>query len=89
MQVKANNVDAARAVTVQTAKARPVAAVEDSTSFNRVAALEAALKATPAVRPEAVARARELLSDVKYPPIEAINGIAMLLALKIDATAEA
>lgn len=84
MEVKANkNVDVAHRLTVNQTKSRPPAVGADTTSFNRVAALDAALQATPKVRPETVARAKELLSDVKYPPTATIEGIAALLALKL------
>lgn len=85
MEVKANkNVDVAHRVTVNQTKPRPAAAGSDTTSFTRVAALDEALQTTPKVRPEAVARAKELLSDVKYPPAATIEGIAALLALKLE-----
>ena len=85
MEVKANqNVDVASRVIVNQTKPRPAAVGSDTTSFTRVAALDEALQATPAVRPEAVARAKELIGDVKYPPADTINGIATLLALKLQ-----
>lgn len=85
MEVKTNNhVDAAQRVIVNQTKPRPAAAASDTTSFDHVVALDAALQATPAVRPEAVTRAKELVSNVKYPPADTINGIATLLALKLD-----
>lgn len=85
MEVKANkNVDVAQRVNVNQTKPRATGGESDTTSFYRVAALDQALQATPEVRPEAVARAHELLSDVKYPPAATIEGIAALLALKLD-----
>ncbi len=85
MEVKANkNVDAAPAVNINRTRPRPAAVESDTASFNRAAALDQAMQATPAVRPEAVARAKELLSNVKYPPATTIEGIAALLALKLD-----
>jgi hypothetical protein len=90
MEVKANkNVDAAQRLLVSPIKPRASMAGEDTASFNRVEALEQSLAVTPAVRTEAVARARELLGDVKYPPAKAIDGIAALLALKLDSNADA
>lgn len=55
----------------------------DTAVFNRAQALDQALRATEAARPDAVVRARQLIADVKYPPIAAIEGIAALLALKL------
>lgn len=85
MEVKANkNVDVAQRVNINRTKPRPAAVESDTASFSRAAALDQAMQATPEVRPEAVARAKELLSDVKYPPAATIKGIAALLALKLD-----
>jgi hypothetical protein len=85
MEVKANkNVDAAHRLIASPAKPRAATVGADTASFNRVEALEQSLATTPAVRPEAVARARELIGDVKYPPMKAIDGIAALLALKME-----
>jgi hypothetical protein len=84
MEVKANtNIDAAQRVIVNQARTRTPQPEADTTSFIRAEALDQALQAIPAVRPEAVARARELVSNVKYPPADTIQGIAALLALKI------
>jgi hypothetical protein len=89
MEVKANNnVDAAQRLLVSPVKPRAVTVGADTASFNRVEALEQSLAATPAVRPDAVARARELLGDIKYPPVKAIDGIAALLALKLTGGSE-
>ncbi|MFO1511607.1 MAG: hypothetical protein U1F83_01625 [Verrucomicrobiota bacterium] len=85
MEVKANlNIDAAQRVIVSNARARSPQPETDTTSFRRAEALDQALQATSAVRPEAVARARELVSNVKYPPADTIQSIAALLALKIE-----
>jgi hypothetical protein len=43
--------------------------------------LTRALAATPDMRPEAVARARELIEAVHYPPAETTQRIAHLLAM--------
>jgi hypothetical protein len=59
---------------------RPVA---DDTSFERSAALNRSLADTPEVRSEVVERARRLIEDSSYPPPEAINKIADLLAMKL------
>ncbi len=89
MEVKANkNVDAAQRLPLSPIKPRATSGGGDTTSFNRVEALEQSLAVTPATRPEAVARAKELIGDVKYPPARAIDGIAALLALKLDIGSE-
>lgn len=51
--------------------------------FQKTEALEDKLKEIPVVRPEQVERARSLVSDLKYPPDEMLNGIAHLLAMQI------
>ena len=83
MEVKANNnVDVAQRVAINQARPRPASVGLDTATFSRVAALDQALAETPVARAEAVARAKDLIGDVKYPPTDTINGIAMLLALK-------
>lgn len=85
MEVKTNNnVDVAQRVIVNQSRSRQALPASDTSSFSQVEALDQALQATPAVRPEVVARARDLISNVKYPPSAAIEGIAALLALKLD-----
>jgi len=59
---------------------RPVA---DGASFERSHALSHSLANTPEVRQEVVERARRLIEDTSYPPPEAINKIADLLAIKL------
>ena len=63
---------------------RATQAGADTTSFQRVEALDQAMQATLVVRPEAVARAKALIGDVQYPGDETIRGIASLLALKLE-----
>jgi hypothetical protein len=53
---------------------------QDTAVFSSVAALKDKLSFTPGVRPEAVALARELISQPSYPPDVTIQGIANLLA---------
>lgn len=89
MEVKANiNIDAAQRVVVNPARPQTARSGADTTSFQRVEALDQALQATSDVRSEAVARARELIGDVKYPPTDTINGISALLALKMSLGAD-
>jgi hypothetical protein len=63
---------------------RPKPAGTDSVSFREAEAVDGALKQTPDVRPEAVAMARMLGVTVKYPPLDMIQAIAKLLAMKMD-----
>ena len=53
--------------------------------FDGAAKLEMGLKETPAVRPDVVARARELISDPSYPPQEMVRKISLLLAMHMEA----
>jgi hypothetical protein len=62
------------------ANPRPAA---DGTAFERSAALNRSLANTPEVRPQVVERARRLIEDTSYPPQEAINKIASLLAMTL------
>ena len=51
--------------------------------FSDTNAVEASLRNGPSTRPEMVQRAASLISNVKYPPDEVLNGIATLLALHL------
>jgi hypothetical protein len=89
MEVNNNiNIDTAQWVKVNQARQRASQSGADTTSFYRVEALDQAMKATPAVRPEAVERAKKLIAEIRYPGDETIRGIASLLALKIEPTKE-
>lgn len=46
--------------------------------------MESALRATPEVRPEVVARARRLIADIQYPPAETIRQLASLFAMHVS-----
>jgi hypothetical protein len=62
--------------------ARPSAsAPADETSFPSTAALLDKLKNQSDVRPDVVARAKGLVSDLKYPPDDVLDRIAVLLAI--------
>ena len=89
MEVNNNiNIDTAQWVKVNQARSRASQSGADTTSFYRVEALDQAMQATPAVRPEAVERAKKLIAEIRYPGDETIRGIASLLALKIEPTKE-
>ena len=55
----------------------------DTVDLSRAAALEEAFHNTPEVRPEVVARARELIRDPVYPPEETIRRISHLVAANL------
>jgi hypothetical protein len=59
------------------------AAATDGTSFEVTAALQDKLKNQPTVRPEKVDQAKMLVSDLKYPPDDVLDRIAVLLAAQI------
>jgi hypothetical protein len=56
----------------------------DRVSTERVAGLKAALAATPALRPEVVARGEILAVDPNYPPLQIIERVASLIAASQD-----
>lgn len=51
-------------------------------------ALEAALAKTPDVRAEKLDYARDMIGDPIYPPTEAIQRIATLLAMELESSAK-
>lgn len=53
-------------------------------SFTQTDSLNEALKSTPEVRPEAVARGKELVSNSLYPPMETIRQISSLMAINLE-----
>ncbi|HWC58507.1 MAG TPA: hypothetical protein VHC44_02355 [Verrucomicrobiae bacterium] len=64
--------------------ARPSAsAAAGESSFPASSALMDKLKNQSDVRPEQVARAKGLVSDVKYPPDDVLDRIAVLLAINV------
>ena len=60
----------------------------DRAAFDEIAKLKQALEGTPDVRPAVVARARKLLGDVNYPPMETIRKIGELLAVHLSDSVE-
>jgi hypothetical protein len=61
--------------------AKPVKGESDQATFQRSEALNQAFQSTPDVRPDQVARARELIGNVEYPPRETIAKLSTLLAM--------
>lgn len=89
MEIKPNNnVEPVTRAWAAPTRASAARAGTDSAAFEHAQALEQALQTAPAVRPEMVARARQLISDVKYPPDETIRQIATLLALSLEPPAD-
>jgi len=71
--------------------ARPVAGSvpqldSDSTAFSATDRLNVALRETPETRLDAVSRAKDLMRDEAYPPLETIRQIGALLATHLDQT---
>ena len=65
-------------------RASPPAATP-TVSFSNSDSLKSQLREIPTVRPEKVARARELVADGNYPPDYLLNRIAALLAIHTKA----
>lgn len=61
---------------------RTAAAPGDAGDFANADALRNALENTPDVRPEAVARARELVTSPHYPPEVMVRKLAQLFAVE-------
>jgi len=58
-------------------------AASDAVSFSTSDSLKSQLSSMSTVRPEQVARGKELVSDTHYPPDYVMNRIATLLAIHI------
>jgi hypothetical protein len=69
---------------VSQAKALPPQRGADTAVFDSAEALKQTLQATPLVRPEMVARARQYIGDPQYPPEEIVQRISVLLAMNLD-----
>jgi len=87
MEINANmNVGGLNGLT-PTKQSTPTAkkvSVDDS--FAGTNALEGALNSVPDVRPEAVARAKELINDPQYPSADTVKQISTFLAGKLTVT---
>jgi hypothetical protein len=66
------------------AQSTPSRPVNESAPFEAIDSLEAKLRQLSDLRPDLVERGKSLASDVKYPPDEILNGIANLLAMKLE-----
>jgi len=56
----------------------------DQAQFDKTQALNQALNDSPDTRASEVARAKQLVSSLKYPPDEVVRGFARLLASRGD-----
>ena len=85
MEINPNSkIDPPVGVAITPIRVRTPQAALDTASFAKVEALNQALQATPIVRPEKTALARQLIGDVKYPPDDIIRGIVSLFAMTTD-----
>jgi len=74
---------------VTSAKRSPAAASSSTTDpFASSTALEGALHSLPDARPDAVERARQLISDPNYPSADVVRKLSGFLAGKLTSSAE-
>ncbi len=84
MQVNANPNVGATAKIAGLRPSSPSARVErDKAAFLETDALNEALQQVPDVRPEAVDRARALVRDSQYPPLDVLRNVADLLTTRL------
>jgi hypothetical protein len=84
MQIEANfNVSPPGRTPPATAPGRGGKVASDRAAFDDSVALEKALKDSPEVRPEVVEKAKQLVTNVPYPPPEVIAKISRLLGLEL------
>jgi hypothetical protein len=62
------------------ARQNAAASASDDTSFQGTSGIQEKLKNLQATRPEAVERAKSLISDSQYPPNDVLDRIAILIA---------
>jgi hypothetical protein len=77
---------AAKSVALETAKGtrEQTAAQEPMVDFTQSSQLRELAKSEPEVRADRVARARELIQSVEYPPRNLMDQVAGLLARKLS-----
>ena len=61
-----------------------VNATDDRTGFQQTEALNGAIADVPNVRPEAVARAQQMIQDSNYPSPQVVNDVGRLLAAALQ-----
>ena len=82
MEIEFNTGRITPASPAQPAGKRDVApAAPDTVSFSTSDSLKNQLSQISTVRPEQVARAKQLVADTQYPPDYVLNRIAILLAI--------
>lgn len=79
-----SNLDQVRSQPLQPKRAAHTSPPSSIARFDHAVHLNEALRRTPEVRPEAVAKAKECLGDVAYPPPETIRRISVLLAMNVQ-----
>ena len=85
MEIEFNPNQVPTARVIGPAKARQVeTASGDAPALQGVADLQQKLQDLPMIRPEKMAAAGQLLSNVQYPPDQLLNGIAHLLAIQLS-----
>ncbi|MDX1951817.1 MAG: hypothetical protein SFY81_06510 [Verrucomicrobiota bacterium] len=88
MEIKLNSgLDALARAGAVSPKPKAAASQSSGLSFEETQALNESLLATPDIRSEAVTRGKELVSSAAYPPPEAIQRIANLLAMNLSSEA--
>jgi hypothetical protein len=89
MEIKTSmNVSGVNGPTPSGRPAAPARKAGDTASFARSAAVEAALKSLPDIRPEAVDRAKQLISDPNYPPAATVKQLSQFLAANLPSENE-
>ena len=83
MQIDANNELPRASKTQAPTPPRKTATEPKMVNLARTEALDAALKATPEVRADHVARAKELIRDPGYPPAKVVEQVAAVLARRV------
>jgi hypothetical protein len=85
MEVKLNaNLGAVARSIARPIRTTPTGPAAADASFGSAEALDTQLRGTPDVRPEAVARAQQLIGNPKYPGDETIQRLANLLVSHLD-----
>jgi hypothetical protein len=69
---------------VDGAPAKPAPSNDTAPPLQGIADLQNKLAQVALTRPDKMAAVEPLVSDVQYPPDELLNGIAHLLAIKLD-----
>jgi len=87
MQIESNyNAGAVQRTPPSTPAAKTAKPAVHAPAFQDAEKLNAALKNTPDVRADKVERAKELVSQIQWPPAEVINRISKLVAMHYTPT---